>query len=126
MTKRWSIKINNPKRTMEFSFTGFWTLAEAEEWRQDYKAHVDRIAKECANKFSFLVDFTSYPAQRPEVANVHGECMAYGRSKGLIKAAHIVPDVIAKMQMDKLNKKVDNTLFENFLMRAEAEAWLRV
>jgi hypothetical protein len=125
MTKRWSIKINSLVCTMEFSFTGFWSVDEAEQWRKEYKVHVDRIAEECAGKFYFLVDFTSYPAQRQEVANIHGECMAYGRSKGLTKAAHIVPDVIVKMQMDKLNKRVDNTLFENFLTRAEAEAWLR-
>jgi hypothetical protein len=125
MAKRWSIRIHPAQGLMEFKFHGFWTEAEAQEWRKDYRAHVDRIAFETEGKFSFLVDLTDYPAQRKEVADINAECMGYGVSKGLKKAAHILTDVIAKMQMDKLNKQVDDTRFGNFLTRQEAEIWLK-
>jgi hypothetical protein len=124
-TKLWTIRAFALQRTLEFGFRGFWTIADAEEWRKVYFAHVDHISGECNGKFFALVDFTGYPAQRQEVANVHAACMAYARSKGLERAAHIVPDVIAKMQMDKLGNRIDNTRFANFLTRAEATAWLR-
>ena len=124
MNDRWWFRVHSKEKMLEFALLGFWSVDDAAKWKVSFMSQADEISLNGTRGFRLLVDMSGYPPQRKEVGECHQECMAYAMKCGLTNAAHIVKDVITKMQMEHLSRGVDTVAFGHFLTRDEAQKWL--
>jgi hypothetical protein len=123
--EKWTFKHNIATGVLEFALVGMWKPEDGAAWLKAFKAKTDEVTNFGNRPYKCLVDMTKYPTQTAAIAEFHKQCMVYGASKGLTKSAHVVADVITKMQHDRLSKPVEGVEFANFSDRVQAEAWLR-
>ena len=124
MADIWQFASLTQDRIMEFTLTGFWKDDDIARWEVENKRRVDDISANGTRSFRNLADLRQFPTQRKDVAERIGKCMAYNYSQGLVKSAHIVSDVIAKIQMRNIAGINRPIPLGQFLTRDEALKWL--
>lgn len=105
---------------MRAAGAGFWSVAQATAFFDDWKSIVGRIQR-AGHRVSAIVDLSDGAVQKVEVANIIAR-IGDGLYLPGDAVVMLVPNRLAKMQMRRV---LDTRFHDFFLSRAAAEAWLQ-
>jgi hypothetical protein len=106
-------------KRLNFSLHGVWDAQTMARWDADYRAAVGRAP---AGGWVVVGDMTDHPAQSESIQRGHEALMAFSAQSGLVRAALIVPKVVAAMQMKRLAGQAHADMLIHFVSTgAEAD-----
>jgi hypothetical protein len=114
-------RVDAEKNRIYFKITGYLTLDQAEQLREDYRSAVAR----CKPGFTVLTDVVDYKPGSPEVQDIVVSCAEIDGNAGCSKVARVVGNKpLGGMQIDRLASSVATYPARHFSTVAEAEAYL--
>jgi hypothetical protein len=117
----YEVSVDTTKRVLRLDCWGLWSLALAESYAKSMNAAYDKLR---GRPWYVLAIIAKFPAQRQEVAEIHGALMASAAAAGMKRAASVVDSSMTQMQIKRLAEESRMPELAFYKSEADGLRWL--
>lgn len=102
MDGRFTIRNASSKRTIYLKMSGTFTAEQMRNFVSEYNVATDTYK---GRKHLVMADMRGMKPNFPEVAEIFGGAILYGRKNGAVRCAHLSDDTIIRLQAARVARK---------------------